>query len=77
MPDMPASWDNLHERFETKGSAIRRHTASMARALTWLKNSSRAFAAPKSEVTTLSLVPMSCGSPVLFPANRGQPRAPQ
>jgi hypothetical protein len=42
----------------SRESTIRRHTASMARALAWLKNTS-ACAVPKSDFTTISPVRIS------------------
>ena len=60
--DEAASWDNLHERFEIKRMTIRRHTASMARALTWLRNTFPAYDPPRSESITTSPVRISSGT---------------
>ena len=42
----------------SRESTIRRHTASMARALTWLKNTSPGSAAPRSVSSIISLGPI-------------------
>jgi hypothetical protein len=43
----------------SRESTIKRHTASMARALTWLKNTSHVCVVPRSPFTTISLVRIS------------------
>jgi hypothetical protein len=45
----------------SRKSTIRRHTASVARALAWLKNTSPVFVVPSSEFTAISPVRVSAG----------------
>lgn len=54
---------------KSRESTIKRHTASMARALTWLRNTSSVYAAPKSAFTNISPVRISSS------ARRGRPGA--
>ena len=61
MPMKPASWDNLHERFEMKRSTTKKPTALTAPAPIGRKSISAACAAPKS-ASTITLLARICSA---------------
>lgn len=57
--DEAASWDDFMSVSRSRESIVRKHTASMARALIWLNNTSPACVVPGSAFTTTSPVRIS------------------